>query len=38
MRRLIFINKVGKNKNSYVVGSNIGGQSWFVKIAKKTRK
>ena len=35
MRRLIFINKVGKNENSYVVGSNIGGQSRFVRNALK---
>ena len=35
MRRLLFIDKVGKNENSYVVGSNIGSQSRFVRSALK---
>ena len=33
MRRLIFTNNVGKNENKYIVGSNIGSQSRFVKSA-----
>lgn len=35
MRRLLLINKVGKSENSYVVGSNIGSQSRFVRSALK---
>ncbi|AET73152.1 hypothetical protein PGAG_00263 [Phaeocystis globosa virus 12T] len=35
MRRLVFINKVGKNENSYVVGSTTGAQSRFVRSALK---
>ena len=30
MRRLIFVNKVGKNENNYIVGSTIGRQSRFM--------
>ena len=37
MSRLIFVNKVGKNENNYIVGSNIGSQSRFVKSALKKR-
>ena len=37
MGRLIFVNKVGKNENKYIVGSNIGSQSRFVKSALKRR-
>ena len=35
MGRLIFVNKVGKNENNYIVGSTIGAQSRFVKNALK---
>ena len=37
MRRLIFVNKVGKNENSYIVGSTIGAKSRFVKSALNKR-
>ena len=37
MTRLIFVNKVGNNNNSYIVGSNIGRQSRFIKNALKKR-
>lgn len=37
MTRLIFVNNVGKNENSYIVGSNIGSQSRFVKNALKRK-
>ena len=35
MRRLIFINKVGKNENKYIVGSGVNSQSRFVRSALK---
>ena len=35
MKRLIFVNKVGKNENSYVIGSGVGSQSKFVVSALK---
>ena len=37
MRRLILTNKVGKNENSYIVGSGIGKQSRFSRNALKKR-
>jgi hypothetical protein len=37
MTILIFVNKVGKNENNYIVGSTIGRQSRFVKSALKIR-
>ena len=37
MTRLIFVNKVGKNENNYIVGTTIGRQSRFVKSALKKR-
>ena len=35
MRRLIFINKTGKNENKYIIGSGINPQSRFVRSALK---
>ena len=37
MRRLQLINKVGNNRNNYVVGSYIGTQSRFVRSALKRK-
>ncbi len=37
MTRLIFVNKVGKNENNYIIGSNVGSQSRFARSALKKR-
>ena len=37
MTRLIFLNKVGKNENNYIIGSNVGSQSRFARSALKKR-
>ena len=37
MGKLIFVNGIGKNENRYIIGSNIGSQSRFVRSALKQR-